>query len=65
MKAKEIRQAYWDYLKEFHPDLAKQRRSRLKQNDYCTDIRCYFVDFVDNLMKSGQITEEQADNITL
>ena len=65
MKAKEIRRAYWDYLKEFYPDLAKQRRSRLKQNDYCTDIRCYFVDFVDYLMKSGQITEKQAYNITL
>lgn len=30
MKAKEIRQAYWDYLKEFYPDLAKDKRSNKK-----------------------------------
>ena len=62
MKANEIRNEFWQSLPE---DLRKQRRSRKSQNDYCADIRCYWVDFTDQLAKSGRITQKQAENIIL
>jgi len=59
---KDIRGQFWATLPE---DLAKQRRAKKKQNEYCTDIRCAFVDYIDHLRKSEEITEAQAQNITL
>lgn len=35
------------------------------QNDYCTDTRVFFCDYVDYLLKDGQITCSQADRVTL
>lgn len=58
----EIRSNFWESLPE---ELRKERRTRKTQNDYCTDIRCAFVEYVDVLLKNGEITEKQADNITL
>ena len=57
----EIRNAFWDINPEFQPE----RRSRKRQNDYRTDIRCSFVDFVDSLQRDGQISEKLAYRVTL
>ena len=62
---KEIREAFWQYLQEVAPDLAKHRRSRKTQNDYCTDIRCMFCDYVENLRRDNQITEALCNRVTL
>lgn len=61
MKYKEIRTSFWDSYPEFKNDF----RTRKKQNDYRVDIRIAFVDYVENLRRNGQITENQAKNITL
>ncbi len=60
---KQIRALFW----ESHPTL-----SRRKIRDYAgtgrmyvTDTRCAFVDFVDYLQTSGQISEALANRATL
>jgi hypothetical protein len=58
---KEVRDAFW----EAFPQFAKERRSRKKQNDYYTDIRCAFVEFLDQLLKSNQISEKLCNRVTL
>ncbi len=61
----EVRQSFWDMLEDVSPNLASQRRTRKTQNDYCADIRCTFVDYVDNLRKDRQISEKLANRVTL
>ena len=58
---KEIRNAFWN---EF-PQFKSEYRSNKRQNDYCCDIRCAFVEWVDSLMKSGRISEKLCNNVTL
>lgn len=56
---KQIRAAFW----EQHPQF--KRRSGWTQNDYPTDTRLTFIDFVDCLEKDGQISEALANRTTL
>lgn len=58
---KEVRKQFWN---EF-PQFKSEYRSNKRQNDYSCDIRCAFVDWVDYLMKSGEISEKLAYNVTL
>ena len=58
---KEIRMAFW----ESYPQHKTERRSNKKQNDYCTDIRCDFVEYVEFLRSSGIISEKLAHKVTL
>ena len=58
---KQVRDLFFD---EF-PEYRSERRTRKSQNDYSCDCRCAFVDFVDYLRKSGEISDRTADNITL
>lgn len=58
---KEVRKSFW----ESFPEFKSEYRVKKRQNDYRTDIRCAFVDFVDDLRRSGEITQKQADNYTL
>jgi ABC-type uncharacterized transport system YnjBCD substrate-binding protein len=62
---KQVRENFWEYLKEVAPELANQRRSKKRQNDYCADIRMTFVDWVDNMSKDGQISNQLAQRVTL
>jgi len=57
----DVREAFWDA----HPEFLSERRYRKRQNDYSTDVRVSFVDFVDHLSKEGTITEALADRVTL
>jgi len=59
MNFSEIRNKFWTE----HPQFT--RKGRTKQNDYNTDIRVYFCDFIEHLRRNGEITETQAKNITL
>ena len=62
---KQIRKAFWGFLKEGNPKLyAKGKRSK-RQNEQVTDVRCAFVQFIDELAKDGQITEEMNQKVTL
>lgn len=61
---KQVRKAFWEFLKGV-PDLyAKGKRSK-RQNEQVTDIRVTFVDYVDSLQRDGQITESLANRVTL
>ena len=65
---KQIRAAFW----ETFPDLPRRRyRYSPNRSDktaplvYPIDTRCAFVDFVDHLARSGQISETLAQRATL
>jgi hypothetical protein len=58
---KEIRMAFW----ESFPHYKNERKSGKTQNDYRTDIRCDFVEYVEFLRLSGIITEKLANRVTL
>lgn len=62
---KEIRAAFW----LCHPDLeAHARKWGIKtapQNRHGAETRTAFVDFVDALQRSGEISEALAERVTL
>ena len=65
---KQIRTAFWQAF----PDLPRRRyRYSWRHNDktaelvYPTETRCAFVDYLDYLSRSGQITEALANRATL
>lgn len=62
---KEMRRQFWQMLKEVNPTLYKEGKRSKPQNEQPADIRCMFVDYIDNLARSGEITESQAKRITL
>lgn len=62
MTAKQVRDSFWETQPHEYRSL---RRAWKKQNDYPTDVRCAFVDYVDHLRRNGQITERMAQRITL
>ena len=57
----QIRQSFW----EAHPQFKDDYKVTYRQNQYCTDIRCAFVDYVDHLVENGDISEKLADRVTL
>ncbi len=57
----EVRKSFWGAFPEFK----NQFRKTYRQNNYCADIRCAFVDYVDSLQKDGVITEKLAHRVTL
>jgi len=57
----EIRAAFW----ESNPQFAKSYRKTYRQNDYSATIRSAFVDYVDYLARSGEISEKLAFRATL
>jgi hypothetical protein len=56
---KEVRTLFW----QEHPQF--KRVPGRTQNDYPTDVRVAFVDFVDALCRDGQISEALAERVTL
>lgn len=58
---KEVRNSFW----ENHPQFKDEYRKTWSQNKYRADIRVSFTDWVDHLMKSGEITEKLAYRVTL
>lgn len=60
----ELREGFWE---EF-PDLACNRNragNPKRQNDQPTDTRCAFVDWIDQLERNDEISEELAERVTL
>lgn len=62
---KDLRSAFW----QAYPDYEFQAREAgifsKSQNHHCATVRCAFVDFVDSLARSGQISEKLANRVTL
>ena len=58
---KKVRELFWDA----HPEFKSEYRANKRQNEYHCDIRCAFVDYVDYLAKSGEISWELAERVTL
>ena len=56
-----LRAQFW----QDHPQFVHQWRSRKRQNEYPTDTRCAWVDYVDMLARAGTITERLAQEATL
>lgn len=63
----EVRESFWNA----HPDVANLRRSDgrdprdVRQNSQPCDTRAAFVDYVDQLARSGDISDELAQSVTL
>ena len=62
---KQIRANFWEYLKEVAPQYLKEYKASKRQNDYNTDIRVFFVDYVNDLQRNGIITNNLAYKVTL
>lgn len=58
---RQIRDLFFEENEQFK----NERRTRKSHNNYSTDCRCAFCDYVDYLQKDGVITENQANKITL
>jgi hypothetical protein len=63
LTARQVRRLFW----ETFPELPRRRIADYSGHGkmYPTDTRCAFVDFVDYLVKDGQISPRTADTITL
>ena len=62
---KQVRTAFWQFLKASNPELFKFAKVSKRQDQQITDIRVSFTDWLDHLFKSGKITENQVNNYTL
>ena len=62
---KQVRAAFWQFLKESNPELFKFAKVSKSQDDQFTDIRVSFTGWLDSMYKSGQITEKQVNKYTL
>lgn len=60
---KEIREMFWQSLEG--SEYRSHRRSRKKHNDYNATIRSEFSFFVDRMVMEGEITDSQAQRITI
>ena len=63
----EVREAFWESMPRTPQNRLYQDQNEggKRQNAFPADIRMAFVDFVDHLQKSGQITDELADEVIL
>lgn len=59
---KEMRKAFWQFLKECSPSLYAQGKRSKRQNEQIADIRVTFCDWLSNC---EDITEKQKQNWTL
>lgn len=62
---KQVRANFWGYIKEVAPQYLKEYKTSKRQNQYTADVRILFVDYIDNLHKSGIIKQNLAYKVTL
>lgn len=61
----QVRAAFWNDHPSFdHQARAAGIRSK-RQNEHCATVRCAFVDYVDSLARSGEISEALAGRVAL
>ena len=61
MTFKQVRDLFFEEFPEFQ----HERRYRKPQNEYSTNCRVYWCDFVEYLRRNGNITTKQAERIVL
>lgn len=62
---KALRAAFWASFPDFEFQAREAGIFSKSQNHHCATVRCSWVDFVDSIQKSGQISEKLADRATL
>jgi hypothetical protein len=62
---KQIREQFWAANPDFEFQAREAGIFSKSQNHHCATVRCAFVDFVDSLAKSGEISEKLANRVTL
>ena len=65
---KQIRESFWLMHPSYKKGYKKNKNGNYvpkTQNDYKTDIRVCFCDWVDHLHRDGEISEKLASNVTL
>ena len=62
---KQIRASFWAYIKETMPEYLKEYKASKRQNEYFTDIRVSFTQYIDMLAKDGIISDKLAHKVTL
>lgn len=62
---KQIRASFWESFPHLEKHALKWGIKTASQNRHNAETRTAFVDFVDYLQKSGQITESLANRATL
>ena len=59
---KQVRAAFWNA----NPGMKERDyRASYRQNDYSATVRCDWCDFVEHLVRSGEISEALAQRVTL
>ena len=61
----ELRALFWQEMRDHSPELAAQYRKTRRQNEYPTDIRQAFCNFVDGEHRRDNITDSLAHRATL
>jgi hypothetical protein len=64
----QIRTAFWQVFPEFKKGYIKTPKGYYRpktQNEYECDIRVTFIDFVENLYRNGEISQQLANKVTL
>lgn len=64
MNKRQVRQLFWESF-GFNKEKEYKIKRLRPQKDFRTDVRCAFVDYIDNLSKNGEISEKTAFEITL
>lgn len=62
---KDLRAAFWAANPDFEFQAREAGIFSKSQNYHCATVRCSWVDFVDMMQKSGQISEKLAFRATL
>jgi len=63
---REVREAFWREYSDYKSGgLPAEYRKNKRQNDYSVDIRVAFVEFVDSLVKNGEISSKLAERVIL
>lgn len=62
---KDLRAAFWAANPDFEFQAREAGIFSKSQNYHCATVRCTWVDFVDMMQKSGQISEKLAHRATL
>lgn len=62
---KQVRASFWQSFPHFEEQARSAGILSKSQNHHCATVRCSFVDFVDSLQKSGEISEKLANRVTL
>lgn len=61
----QVRAAFWAAFPSFDEQARAAGLRWKRQNEHCATVRCSFTDFVDQLVRNGDISEKLAQRVTL